>query len=271
MHKKYKISEYFAIGENTPLFTSAVGLEELSLLVEKNIKSIRTAKSPRHLVIETWLILEYFVRKFIISGLNIEKYSVNDFDISYELLPNSFKSCLEFLKKFVKTQKGLADKPSDFKIELQGSFEFIKFISKERPDLYDNHFVIIQKEYYKKHHPKLLKYAKTLQNRKKEKFSSINSTCIKLHKSRTPFREVNQGWIKMAQKLDEDWFKDVEKINDIRNSAAHMINTDFIYRVIGINGKDEKEKFKNLKIYCIEKLSKLLDMSIAKRKYKKYT
>lgn len=276
--EKFWWSEYFAFGEKTPLFSSAIGFEEIAQILESNIKSIKQAKSPRLVILETWLILDYIIRLFIISGLNLNKFSTIDFDIVFELLPQSFEKCLKFLENFIKNQEELSPNPEKNKIDFRGKFAY--FIVKEHKDFFDEQFIPILKEYYKKYYPELVDTAKTFKQIEQEKKNYIKRSfslyatsqqIFSFSKASIPtYRKVDDNWFNIAIQFDKQWFTDVRKINGVRNISAHNIKSEKIYKGIGINGKDEKKKLQKLKKFCIQQLSKILDIYIPKKKGKKF-
>lgn len=275
---KFRWSEQFALGENTPIISSAKKIEEMVLILETNIKNIKQTKFPRHIVLETWLISDYFIRMFIVSGLNIDKYSTQDFDLAFELLPQSSRDCLDFLDKFIKIQNELPTEVHTRKNELKLPAMFSYYMIKEHRDFYDEHFIPIVKLYYKKYHPELVDMAKTCEEEEilmKESLTASKmpltfNDYLKKLKEIPEYRNVSDDWLKIANNLiKNDFFKSFGKFNKARNKAMHVIKTEKMYQELGINGKDEKLKFKQLKKESI-KLLELLDISIAKTKYKKF-
>jgi hypothetical protein len=261
-------SKHFAFGESTPLYSSAFETEKIVKILEESLVYIKKSKSPRHIVIETWLILDYFIRFFIVSGLNIDKFSSNNFNIAQELLPQSFRDCLEFLEKFIKQQTELPIDPYKEKIDLYGKFAF--FVIKQQPDFYNKHFIPLVKDYYKKYYPHLLNTAKNLEQMRNPSCKLLDvGTSHTLHKKELHYQTVNGSWLNIAKKFDNKWFENVRKINKARNMAAHEINSNKFFSEFGINGSNEIIKLKKLKDFCIAQLSQSLDMNIPKRKKRK--
>lgn len=276
---KLRWSEQFAFGENTPLIASGKKTREMVMVIETNIKNIKQTKFPRHIILETWLVLDYFIRMFIVAGLNIEKYSTYDFDLAFELLPQSFKDCLNFLEKFIIIQnKSPIDPESRLaknKVNLPGLFEF--HLMKNDRNFYDKCFIPALKSYYQKYSPELVETAKTTKeqedllkiNQKIFPFSSSSfsfDSYLKNFNNIPEYRSVNDDWLNLANNLIKNNFFEN---SDQFNKAMHVIKTERMYQEFGIIGKDEKIKFKQLKEKSI-KLLELLDISIAKTKYKKF-
>ena len=90
------------------------------------------------------------------------------------------------------------------------------------------------------------------------------------NKKTLEFRSVDDKWLDVANKLiKNNFFKTAGQFNAARNKALHVIKTDEMYKKVGINGKNEKIKFRQLKVKSINLLH-LLDISIPKTKYKKF-
>lgn len=275
--EKFWLSKHFAFGDKTPIFASAGEFEEMAQIIENSIKDIKQSKSSRLIILETWLVLDYIVRRFIISGLNLNKFSNKDFNIAFDFLPQSFDKCLKFLENFIKNQAALPPNPERNQVGFRG--KFIYFMIKEHKDFYDKQLVPILRKYYKKYYPELTNTAKTfeqMEQEKKMKFSiDVSSPSITTRRSfifnqtnTLTYREVDSGWFEIAQSFNKQWFVDARKINTSRNKSAHEIKSEVIYRSIEISGKDEEEKFKKLKEFCIQQLSTILDIHVPKRKRK---
>lgn len=148
----------------------------------------------------------------------------------------------------------------------------------EERDFYDKEFIPVLKKYYKKYYPELLDTAKTFEEIENEKkllsvpaSISVKSSSILSHLySPKNYRQVPDEWFNLAVQFDEDWFRRAGKVNTVRNKAAHVIKSDKIYSELGIKGKNEKTKFNTLRKFCIQQLSDLLDITIAKTKFKKF-
>ena len=277
-NEKFWMSEHFAFGNKTPLFSSVKGLKEIAQIFEYSVQNIKQSKSPRLVILETWLVLDYMIRLFIISGLNLDKFSDTNFDIiASDFLPRSFETCLKFLQDFIKKQSKLLPNPEKNKVGFHGKFTY--FVIKEHKDFYDKQFIPVLREYYKKYYPNLVDTAKTLGQLEQEKekctkylFSSNvvsrrNPIFDKMGVSM--YREVDDIWFNFANLFSNQWFNDVRKINNLRNISPHNIKSEVIYKSLEIDGEDEKEKLKKTKEFCIQQLLKILDIYIPRKKCKK--
>ena len=137
---------------DAPIFASYNDINELICILQKGIKEIEESKNIRHIVIETWLIIDYFVRQTLANVLDIDKYNCDNFDIRYELLPSSFIRCLESLKKLLDTQRKLDDDPK--KNELKFNISFIYYLLKYHKEFHNQLMDIVQL-FYNKYYPEL--------------------------------------------------------------------------------------------------------------------
>ena len=264
MNKRNKISDsdLFSTGAKTPWIPSPLELEKITKLTNEVIKNIRAANNPRTIIIETWLILDYFVRSFIISGFNLQKNSYDDFDLRYDLLPSGFRPCLNLLKNIIEKLRKLKPNQEINKVDFHGKFAF--FIIKHHQNFYNKQFIPLVEKYYQKYYPELLKKNEIKKVNKSQ--YNINSTNtfmvgsdINITKQYEDYRSVSDEWSKTALMLDDNWFKKAQKINNTRNFAAHSFDSEKIFEELGIKGKN---KLAETKKFCINNLSILLDIEI---------
>lgn len=69
----------------------------------------------------------------------------------------------------------------------------------------------------------------------------------------------NEEWVISHSHIDNDWFKNVRKINNVRNTAAHSYKPDLVYKILGFNGETAFEKSKE---FCLNLISKMFYISI---------
>lgn len=238
MNNRNKLSnkDLFSTGEKTPFIISATELENITELINCSIKNIESADNPRTVILEAWIVLDYFIRSFIISGLNLDRYSYENFDLKFKLLPQGFKACLNFLETFIKNQKKLKSNPNYHRVDFYGDFAY--FILKNHKEFYKKQFLPIVEEYYKKYYPELL-----------DEVAYKNEN----------FRAVSDEWMKIALIFNDNWFKKAMKINETRNLAAHSFDSKKIYFGLGINGRDKLSKTKS---FCKDQLMSLLDIKL---------
>jgi hypothetical protein len=90
----------------TAFWGSREQLDKLTLLVSRCIQTVTESSSARQMVLETWLVLDYAVRDLVVSGYDLYRFSQDDFDLRYELLPTSFRTQLQFLRRTLSCQRG---------------------------------------------------------------------------------------------------------------------------------------------------------------------
>jgi hypothetical protein len=197
--------------------------------IDLTIKNINKNNKPRLIVLETWLIIDFSLRHILRHGLEINKFCDDNFDI----LPQGFRDCLKILKDFKREQNKKPINPSSKMLNLP--VEFKKKIIEDKEFL--EKFCKYESEYYE------------------EVNSSIAVNAIQLHDSK--YRNVNEHWLNSIQNIDETWLDKAEKLNKVRNTAAHSFDEDDIYKSLGINGGSKPEK---LKAYCINMLKDMIGL-----------
>lgn len=229
--------------------SSSISLEDFESFLEKSVEGILNSTEPKFLIIQTWLLLDYCLREIIIWGLGLSKHSNSDFDLRNELLPNSFKHCLDFLVGLRKYQLSLKKNPNRFHLKLPMSFWFYlhkmpKRESKPFFDLIKNYNFKIDKE-----KGNIIEEGKVLEEgvfMLYEKPKDILN-----------YQSVDESWLNFVKMIDEEWVKNANRMNKARNKSAHSYNDEEIFKVFGINGKDNFDKLKKESIKTIEKLLKI--------------
>ena len=222
---------------------------------DKLLKSIESLKdklensnSPREIIFESWFIFDYYFRMMILKGFEIEDFENEKLDLMYELLPQSFDSCLSVFEKFLKNQREIYDKkmhPNTYfknhenTIGFKGSF--IAYMINEKADLFNNFY----NEYWKYLERTDVEYLEQYNNWDYSKYNVYKIT--------------GKTWLTKSVEIDSDWFKTVKKLNKCRNKAAHLYDDKFIYAEFGINGDN---KIQMLKDEIIELIKKTLKFDI---------
>lgn len=225
-------SEYLKMWDKdkiSPILMNVRDTIEFGRVVKLTQELIQNSSNPRIIVLETWLLVDFIVRHLLITGLELHRYESNDF----QLLPNNFKDCISLLKKLRNNQNNKEPLPaSEKRIKLPG--EFLKIIYKDK--LFMDQFLKYEKEYYEKYYPECL-----------------DDTMFMIEIDFTKYRVANEIWLTLVNKLDDEWFVFAEKINTVRNKAAHSLDEQEIYKGFGINGKDQLLQLKKVcKIYLTD-------------------
>jgi len=203
--------------------------------IEGCLKVIRDSDSIRQIVLESWLTVDLVVREFLISGFELARYDNPDFDVRYQLLPQSFENLLTLLENTVKHQKKSGRRFEDIAIPIPANL--LVLLSNEEQEMLNS----VLFRYYKKEYPKEWK-----------EFTRRSDPSFLLD---TTKHGMADGWIDIAQKLDDKWFCLARRLQKARNKAAHSYNVDTISKAFGIVGKNQ---LKYVKKECFNLLNKLI-------------
>lgn len=213
-------------------------IDQIENSVEIKLREISSSSNPRTIVLETWLIVDCFVRQLIISGINCLELKSDNYIPQCDLLPNNFIACVDILKKLKSSQEKLNSRPLNSFRGLQGDLGIWKFIKEESKETYDK-LVELEKTYIKK----------------KYKIKSDAFIILEPEIDPNKHRFVSDAWINSVVSLNDEWFKYVLLLNRARNSAAHAYNDDEIYKKFGITGLKQLEL---LREKCISLISNII-------------
>jgi len=238
------VEEHSDVTVSGPFWGREEQLKKLADLVRRCVETVTGSQSQREMVLETWLLLDYAVRDLVLSGYGLHRFSHEDFDLRYTLLPKSFEDLLRLLEKTISFQSGLSNKPSpphDYPPYIHSTYGFLKYLS-------DNHADIaellnqIEAEYFAVRHPELAE-----QIEEGMQFSRMA----------TPdrFEALPSGWLEVARSLGNDWFSLARRLNDARNRAAHSHDSPAIAKAFGIAGPHAVDLVRD---ECLRLLEELL-------------
>jgi len=245
------LSDTISMRENAPWFGSFLNIDEYTKVVIECFNSIEKSSNVREIVLETWLILDYFVRMVLSNLWELDEFNneEKDFDLKNELLP-SFENCLRLLERILTIQRSLNENPISHLIKV--SFGFWLFIKKEHPDFHKK-FLEVEEDYYQKYYPQL--------SRKSQQETWLYSSSKPLNVLSSKQRYcVNKGWVNGLSNLDEEWFKLARKLNKARNKSAHSHDPSSIAKAFGYSGANETEHIKQECLGLIDKLIGIVKM-----------
>ena len=214
----------YEFSKETPGIYQLKQVDQLKDFIETKIEEISSSINSRIIVLETWLIVDWLIRQLIISGIKCLKLQNDNYNPHYELLPNSFRECLDILKELKSSQEKLEPLPPKLFTGLKGDFGIWNFIQEESIETY-NKLIELEKKY----------------QRKKYKIESENFVIIEQEMDSNKYRFVSNEWLDSLVRLDDKWFKSVSKLNKARNSAVHAYSENKIYDNFGINGLKKQE------------------------------
>lgn len=224
---------------------------DLISATKKIIKDFKNQKSPRSIIIETWLLVDFILRDTILTLLDVRDHSSPKCDLRYTLLPKSFRDCLDFLEEFKKAQDSLPQlylRSGEPHLEYSVRTGLLSFIIEREPNIF---FKLNELEamYYKDNgiEPPIKFPYKSYPERKR--FQSIS---LQAHH--------------LIKKFTDEWFKQARRLNKARNNSAHIFHEDEIYKIFGINGEDKLDK---LKIKCKNFISELVGIEEIEKKVRR--
>ncbi len=237
------------LSENMLFYGAAQKLEELAFLASRCIEEVERSDNVRVIVLETWLFIDFCVREFLISGLDLSSINVERCDLRIHLLPRSFRECIDLIIRLRAVHSALPRDPLDKAVRLPMRFLF--FIKKEFPD-----FVAqlrdVEQQYYRRYAPELVKKDPL------ELATRITLASSTVPESRVEYSHISVDWLKAVAKIDEEWTKTASRLNDARNFAAHSYDASAILGRMGYSGPNAVS---HLKGECTEMLRKLIGVS----------
>lgn len=198
-------------------------LNRITKLVDKCLETVSNSDSVRLIVLETWMISDYFVRLILGNALNIEKYNCEDYDALYELLPSNFSTCLSMLEKLLKKQRSLPVNPQK---QSGVTFGFYKHLKDKYPQM------DLDKD--------IQEYEGNMD------FEQLNN--IRLVYGQSNIFQ-NNSWVRSCNNLNKKWFECVRELNKLRNLSAHTYDAIKICNKLGFTGDNAIEETRQ---YCLD-------------------
>ncbi len=216
-------------------------LKDITILNEmlyNYFKKMHETTEPRIVIIETWFLLEYYVRSILSSALGLYKFDTKDYDTKYELLPNSFSACFWALENLLKEQRKLPIEPKKREYFIK-SGKFSVYLMENHRDVFDK-LVEIEDEYDKINRPECYQTG-----------TFIPMDFIKEEQYQ------NNHLIDMCRNIDNNWFKNVDAFNKIRNQAVHSYDIDKTFKLLKKKKVENVNKVEDIKGFCLDLISKL--------------
>ncbi len=218
-----------------PFWGTVEQYKRIEEAIEGCLKIIQDSDNVRQIVLESWLTVDLVIREFLVSGFDLRRYDNPDFDVRYQLLPQSFESLLILLENAKKYQKSSGRRFEDIAIPIPTNL-LISLSDEEGETLNSILF-----RYYKKEYPK-----EWLEFTRRRNPSLILDTTK---------HGIADDWLDVAQKLDDKWFGWARRLQKARNKAAHSYDMEAISKTFGIVGKNQ---LKHVKKECLNLLNKLI-------------
>lgn len=209
--------------------------EEFTNTIYGCIKEIKNSNSIRHIVLETWLIIDYFLQDAVGKAFNMNELSTKEHDWRTIVLPRSFRDRLNIFEQLLESQKNLPTDPYEYVIKLPAQF----WRSLRKDQQLFNKFEELEHSYYEKYHPEII------EQKEKEEQNKKNLLPISLSNSPETIQyQTNKQWYDFYKNIDDNWFKEANHINKARNKAAHSYNSADIYKELGLTGEKAFEQSK---------------------------
>ena len=240
------------LSEDMLFFGSAIKLGELVNLAKRCIEEINSSANARIIVLEAWLFIDFCIRELLISGLNLNSLNIDAFDLRRELLPRSFRQCINLITRLRDSHSKLPRDPQENAIKMP--IHYLYFLKKEHPDFFDQQ-IDIEQLYYNKNAPEL-KAKDTLEQ------TLTLTTIAAIEDKQNQFSRISQKWLEAVDRIDPAWSQSANKLNEARNYAAHSYDSARILQRMGYSGQDSLNQ---LKTKCIQLLSDLIGITMVRK------
>ena len=230
-------------------FGNVYDLTALHNLLTNCIEILNKSTSPREMVLETWLTLDFALRQFLLSGFELTRFCDEDFDLGYVLLPNSFSGLIVLFEKTIKYNSkfplepvtSTTDKTGGFK----SSYEFWNYIKDKYPELYSK-IGEVTEEY----------------RTEKSRLSMLTNKPLTME-IKPKIERMNLGWREIASKFGSPWIRKAKQLNRARNKATHSYDVNDIGLAFGLRGANLTEKIRKK---CLSLLNVLLGVRVSNNK-----
>lgn len=176
---------------------------------------LQGSASIRLIVLETWLFVDYAVRELLMSGFQLQKVDDSELDLRYNLLPRGLHDCVRLLKKLRDVNRRLPVRPEQ---PITGRSRKWKYFDEFDPGL-SKRIAAAEMSYF-------------------ETFK-IPQPDVVIYKNK--YRSVPEGWLDVADQIDEPWSELVNRLNGARNLAAHCHDEARIAARLGCTGPNRLE------------------------------
>jgi hypothetical protein len=237
------------LSEDVLFYGTSHKLEELASLASICLGEVQRSENVRIIVLEAWLFVDYCIREFLISGLDLNSINVEHCDLRIQLLPRSFRECINLIIKLRTVHSALPRDPSDMAIRLP--IRYLFFIQKELPDLFTQ-LLDAEQQFYRHYAPDLVKKDRS------EITTYITEASVSKPERQVEYSHISPHWLKAVARIDEAWIKSAIRLNEARNFAAHSYDVSAILSRMGYSGPSG---INHLKSECAEMLNKLIGIS----------
>lgn len=147
-----KAEDFNLFYRDPPFIGNVKDWREFLGVAEECVRRVQISTSPREMVLETWLLVDYCVRELLLSAFDLQRFNLEDFDLGYEYLPKSFQECLRILRAVYKAYRDLKPPKQPEWMTMTG--RFMTFLNDYNHETFDQ-LVEAEKAYVEKYHPEL--------------------------------------------------------------------------------------------------------------------
>lgn len=232
---------------DAPFLIIAHDLRELEGLADAWSQTMRSSNGLRQIVLDSWLLVDFWARITLCAAFGgLDNHSTPEFDLRYELLPQSHERCLALIERLYAAHSKLPDeRPTS---SVTGNVGFWMYLYKHHRALHDQ-FIAADKAYLEK------KYGIEPTGYAVDVFSTHSQ--VALLSERTP-KKLPTTWLDLVGRLDKAWFRNARRLNKARNEAAHSTSHEKILEAFGVHGENAIE---GAKAECQKLITTLLGIT----------
>ena len=227
-------------GDSTLFFGTIVEFGDFKGQANLYFQTVEKNDSVRLLVLETWLFVDFTIRKLLLSGLGLR--GLDESDLRDMFLPRGLRECVRLVTKLRELNLRLPGPPED---QFRATRRKWKYLQQHHGEAL-NQLLAAEEEYGKTYS---LDWAHPDQN---QTFTTIFSSWP------TVYRTVSQGWLDITARIDDEWVRRQERLNEARNVAAHFHDETKIARKFGISGENAVGQ---VKTECLELVGTLIGVT----------
>lgn len=232
---------------DAPFLMNVHDIRELEELADAWSQTMRSSNGLRQIVLDSWLLVDFWARITLCAAFGgLDRHSTPEFDIRYELLPQSHERCLALIERLYAAHSKLPDaRPTS---SVTGNIGFWVYLSKHHSALQDQ-IIAADKAYLEK------TYGTEPTGYAADVFSTHSKVPSLLE--RTP-KKLPATWLDLVGRLDKVWFRNARRLNKARNEAAHSTNHEKILEAFGVHGENAIE---GAKAECQKLITTLLGIT----------
>lgn len=240
--------DYIEIRSGAPFSSRVDDVEEHLQAADRCVATLKQTDSIRLMVLETWLFVDFSVRQMLMSALKLNEVNHEDYDLRYNLLPNSFHACVDLLLDIKLTNESLTPPETDKRVRIAPR-KFLRFIRQEVEDFWDK-LQEVKEDYYRKHQSDIVEKLEAGTPEEVDYYLSLENSLDDTERQR-----VSSTWLEAVSEVDDDWRRKAKQLNTARNKAAHSHNEADIAAKLGKHGGGLEEKVRGK---CLEMLETLM-------------